>query len=200
MAITSTRYTRTAVILHWLIGLGIIFMLALGWYMCDLPKEGAKTAVFDLFDLGLYHWQLAEPASPRTFYFNLHKSIGVTVLALVALRILWRITHKPPEMLESHKPWEKKLAHATHHTLYFLMIAMPLSGLIMTIYSKYGPSWFGIKLIAGLDDNAKRETFVQIHEFLALVFAVVIVLHVLGALKHKFIDKDDTLKRISLLK
>jgi len=80
------------------------------------------------------------------------------------------------------------------------MIAMPLSGLIMTIYSKYGLSWFGIKLIAGLDDNAKRETFVQIHEFLALVFAVVIVLHVLGALKHKFIDKDDTLKRISLLK
>ncbi len=50
MATTSTRYTKTAVILHWLIGLGIIFMLALGWYMCDLPKEAAKAASFDLFD------------------------------------------------------------------------------------------------------------------------------------------------------
>jgi len=200
MAATSTRYTKTAVVLHWLIGVGIIFMLALGWYMCDLPKEGAKTAVFDLFDLGLYNLHLTDAVSPRTFYFNLHKSIGVTVLALIALRVLWRITHKPPALLASYKPWEKKLAHATHHTLYLLMMAMPLSGLIMAAYSKYGVKWFGIQLIAGLDDNAKREIFVEIHEFLALVFAVVIVLHVSGALKHKFIDKDDTLKRIFLLK
>ncbi|HSH98141.1 MAG: cytochrome b [Methylophilaceae bacterium] len=200
MAITSTHYTKTAVVLHWLIGLGIIFMLALGWYMCDLPKEAAKTATFDLFDLGVYQLQLAEAVSPRTFYFNLHKSIGVTVLALIVLRILWRITHKPPVMLESHKPWEKKLAHATHHTLYLLMIAMPLSGLIMAAYSKYGVKWFGIQVIAGLNDNTKREIFVEIHEFLALVFAIVIVLHVLGALKHLVIDKDGTLKRMSLLK
>ncbi len=70
----------------------------------------------------------------------------------------------------------------------------------MTAYSKYGVTWFGIKLITGLDDNAKREIFVEIHEFLALVFAAVIVLHVLGALKHKVIDKDSTLSRMSLLK
>ncbi len=200
MATTSTHYTKTAVILHWLIGLGIIFMLVLGWYMCDLPKEAAKTASFDLFDLGIYNLQLAEAVSPRTFYFNLHKSIGVTILALIVLRILWRITHQPPPLLQSYKSWEKKLAHATHHTLYLLMIAMPASGLIMTAYSKYGVTWFGIKLITGLDDNAKREIFVEIHEFLALVFAVVIVLHVLGALKHKVIDKDGTLSRMSLPK
>jgi cytochrome b561 len=200
MVTRTKQYTKIAVALHWLIGLGIVFMLGLGWYMCDLPKDGAKTAVFNLFDLGFYNLQLSEPVSPRTFYFDLHKSVGVTVFALIFLRILWRITHQPPALLESYKRWEKTLAHATHHTLYLLMIAMPLSGIIMAAYSKYGVKWFGLRLIAGLDNNAKREIFVEIHEFLALVFAAIIVLHVLGALKHKFIDKDETLKRISFFR
>ncbi len=194
----STRYTKVAVILHGLIALGIFALFALGWYMSEIPKDAAKQAAFDLFDLGIYTWPLTEEASPRTFYFNLHKSVGVTLLALVALRILWRITHQPPAPLASYKAWEKKLATGTHHVLYLLMVAMPVTGLIMALYSKYGLMWFGIELFDGLDNKDIRELFKEVHESVGVILLVAIILHVVGALKHKFIDKDDTMKRMSL--
>ena len=198
MNIPTSHYTKTAIVLHWLIGLAILGMFALGWYMSDLPKEAAKALSYDLFDLGLYTWQLAEPASPRTFYYNLHKSIGFTLLALIAIRILWRITHKPPPLLPSLKRWERVLATGSHHLLYLLMIAMPVSGLIMTIYSKYGLKWFGIPVLKGLDDSNVRELYESAHALIGWIFVVVIALHIAGALKHKLVDKDGTLKRMSL--
>lgn len=194
----STRYTKTAVILHWLIAIGIFSMFALGWYMSELPKDAPKQIAYDLFDWGIYTWQLSEEASPRTFYFNLHKSIGVTLLALIIIRVLWRITHRPPAMLSSYKAWERKLATGTHHVLYLLMIAMPLSGLIMAIGSKYGVKWFGIDFIGGLDNTPLREAFKEVHEVVGAIILLVLILHIAGALKHKFIDKDSTMERMSL--
>lgn len=194
----STRYTKTAIVLHWLIALGIFAMFALGWYMSELPKEAPKQIAYDLFDWGIYTWQLAEAASPRTFYFNLHKSIGVTILALIIVRVLWRITHRPPAMLSSYKAWERKLATGTHHLLYLLMIALPVSGLIMAVSSKYGVKWFGIDFIGGLDNTPLREAFKEVHEIIGVVILLVLILHILGALKHKFIDKDTTMDRMSL--
>jgi cytochrome b561 len=166
--------------------------------MADLPKEAPKQLAYDLFDLGVYTWQLAEEASPRTFYFNLHKSLGLTVLALIVLRVLWRITHTPPAALSSYKAIEKKVAAATHHSLYLLMLAVPLTGLTMAINSKYGVKWFGIDVIAGLDNKPVRDFFECTHEFVGIVLLVLIGIHLLGALKHKFIDKDDTMSRMSL--
>jgi cytochrome b561 len=198
MSVTDMRYTRTAVILHWLIGLGLIAMLFFGWWMTDLPREGPESASFDLFNWGIYTVQLSEAVSPRTFYFNLHKSIGFTLLLLVAFRVLWRILHHPPALLPTLRQWERKLATATHHLLYLLMVLMPVSGLIMTLYSKYGLKWFGIKVLPGLDDKNIREIFMGLHEWFGIILAVVIAVHVLGALKHKFIDKDATMSRMSL--
>jgi cytochrome b561 len=195
---TPSRYTKTAIILHWLIAIFIALMFGLGWFMADLPKEAPKQLAYDLFDLGVYTWQLAEEASPRTFYFNLHKSLGLTVLALIVLRVLWRITHTPPAALSSYKAIEKKVATATHHSLYLLMLAVPVTGLIMAINSKYGVKWFGIDVIAGLDNKPVRDFFECTHEFVGIVLLVLIGIHLLGALKHKFIDKDDTMSRISL--
>lgn len=194
----STRYTKIAVILHGLIALGIFAMFALGWYMSEIPKEAAKQIAFDLFDVGIYTWQLAEEASPRTFYFNLHKSIGVTILALIAFRIFWRITHRPPAMLASYKAWEKKLATGTHHILYLLMVAMPVTGILMALYSKYGLMWFGIDVFGGLDNKDLRDLFKEVHETVGVILLITIILHAVGALKHKFIDKDETMKRMSL--
>jgi len=194
----STRYTKTAIVLHGLIALGIFAMFALGWYMSELPKEAPKQTAFDLFDLGIYTWQLAEGVSPRNFYFNLHKSIGVSLLALIAFRVLWRITHRPPAMLSSYKAWERKLATGTHHSLYLLMVAVPVSGLIMAASSKYGVKWFGINFIAGLDNKGLRELFQEVHEVVGVILLALIILHIVGALKHKFIDKDETMKRMSL--
>ena len=195
---TPSRYTKTAIILHWLIAIFIALMFGLGWFMADLPKEAPKQLAYDLFDLGVFTWQLAEEASPRTFYFNLHKSLGLTVLALIVLRILWRITHTPPAALSSYKAIEKKVATATHHSLYLLMLAVPVTGLIMAINSKYGVKWFGIDVIAGLDNKPVRDFFECTHELVGIVLLVLIGIHLLGALKHKFIDKDDTMSRMSL--
>ncbi|CAG0975177.1 Cytochrome b561 [Methylophilaceae bacterium] len=194
----STRYTRTAIILHWLIAIGLIFMFALGWFMTDLPREGAKSSSYDLFDLGIYTWQLAEEVTPRTFYFNLHKSVGITLLALIAFRVLWRFTHRPPALPASLAAWEKRLAELAHKLLYVLMVVMPVSGLIMGLYSKYGVKWFGIDILPGLDDKGIRETFLTVHEWVGVIFALLIILHIAGAFKHKLIDKDETLKRMSL--
>lgn len=193
---SSTRYTKTARILHWLIALAIFGMFALGWYMSDLPKEAPKQMAYDLFDWGVFTWQLSEEVSPRTFYFNLHKSIGVTIFALVLFRIFWRFTHKPPALLASYKAWEGKLAKNVHRLLYALMIALPLSGIIMAVASKYGIKWFGLELIGGLDNTLLREAFKEVHEIVGIVILLVIIVHIIGALKHKFIDKDDTLKRM----
>jgi len=193
-----TRYTKTAIVLHWLIAIGLIFMFALGWFMSDLPKDGAKSSSYDLFNLGIYTWQMAEEVSPRTFYFNLHKSIGATILVLIAIRVLWRLTHQPPALLSSLKAWERRLAEATHKALYVLMVAMPLSGLIMALYSKYGLKWFGISILPGLDNVTIREAFLYVHQWVAVALALLIVLHIAGALKHKFINKDETMKRMSL--
>ena len=193
---STTSYTKTAKVLHWLIAIGIFCMFALGWFMSELPKEAPKQMAYDLFNLGVYTWNLSEEISPRTFYFNLHKSIGVTIFALILIRILWRITHRPPALLATYKAWESKLASSAHHLLYLLMVALPVSGVIMATYSKYGIKWFGIPFIKGLDNNPMRELFKEVHEIIGIIILLVIIVHIIGALKHKFIDKDDTLKRM----
>ena len=193
---TTNQYTKTAKLLHWLIALGIFGMFALGWFMSDIPKEAAKQTVFDIFDLGIFHWTASAEVSPRSFYFNVHKSFGVTIFALIIIRILWRLTHTPPALLTSYKALERKLATGAHRLLYVLMIILPLSGVIMAVYSKYGIKWFGIDFIKGLDNNPMREIFKSAHEIIGLILVAIIIIHILGALKHQFIDKDDTLKRM----
>lgn len=194
----TQRYTKIAILLHWLIALAIFGMFALGWYMSELPKDGPKQMAFDLFDLGVYQWQLAEEASPRMFYFNLHKSLGVTLLGLIFFRLFWRLTHRPPAMLTTYKAWERKLATGAHHLLYLLMIAMPVSGLIMAVNSKFGIKWFGLDFLAGLDHPAMRDLFKEAHEAIGALLLILIILHIVGALKHKLIDKDNTMERMSL--
>ncbi len=198
MTTTVERYTKTAVVLHWLIALFLIAMLALGFWMSELPKEAPKTTTFDLFELGLFTVTTAEPISVRTFYFNLHKSIGIIALALILLRVLWRLTHKAPTFLATMKPWEVLVADATHKLLYVLMLVMPLSGFIMSIYSKWGILFFGMPFVKGLDNPQLRDAFKEVHEITAWLLLVFIVLHVGAAFKHKFIDKDDVMKRMSL--
>ena len=194
----SNRYTKTAVVLHWLIAIAIFDMFALGWYMSELPKDAPKQMAYDLFDLGIYTWQLAEEASPRTFYFNLHKSIGITLLALIAFRIFWRISHKPPALLSSYSAIERKLATGAHHLLYLLMVALPVSGIVMALSSKYGVKWFGMDFLPGLDNPGLRDAFKEVHEIIGAIILLVIIVHILGALKHKFIDKDTTMQRMTL--
>lgn len=195
---STQRYTKVAIILHWLIALVIIAMFALGWYMGELPKDGPKQTAFDLFDLGIVTWHIDEPISARNLYFNLHKSIGFTLLWLVVFRVYWRVTHTPPAMLASYSALERKLATAVHHILYLLMVLIPLSGVLMTLYSKFGLKWFGLEVFGGLDNADLRDTFKESHELFANLMLAAFIVHVVGALKHKLKDKDETMSRMSL--
>lgn len=192
------RYNKTTVILHWLIGLLLLAMLALGFWMHELPKDLPDVAAVDLFDLGIYTLQLSEPMSPRAFYFNLHKSIGATLLLLILFRVFWRLAHAAPDFPATMQTWEKKLAAAVHHLLYLLMLLLPVSGLLMTLYSKYGLLWFGIKVFEGLDKPQLRDIFKEMHEIIAIALLTLIVLHVLAALKHQWLDRDEIMSRILL--
>jgi len=194
---TSSRYTKTAVFLHWMIAIFLVIMFVLGWFMADLPKDAPKQTAFDILDLGVYTWQVDTEISPRAFYFNLHKSLGITIFALIAIRLLWRITHKPPAFLTSYSVIERKIATATHHLLYLLMIVIPLTGILMSIYGKFSLNWFGIELIKGTENKGLRDFFEGSHEFVGIILLVLVGLHVIGALKHKFIDKDQTLTRMT---
>ena len=189
-------YSNIAILLHWLIGVSIIFMFILGWFMESLPKEAPKSSSYDLFNLGIFTWELAKETSPRSFYFNLHKSIGITLFLFIIFRIFWRLTHKPPALLSSMKSWENKLATSAHHGLYILMILIPLAGIIMSVASKYGIKWFGIKFISGLDIPSVREIFYESHQIFGLLILFILIFHIIGALKHTFIDKDGTLRRM----
>lgn len=196
----NTRYSKVAIVLHWLIALLIFGMLALGWYMSDLPKDAPKVMSLDLFNWHIHTVQFKEAMSARSFYFNLHKSFGVTLLVLILLRVYWRVTHTPPVLPASIAAWQLKAAKASHHLLYLLMVLMPLSGLIMGAYSKYGVKWFGITIIAGLDNEPLRSAFQEVHETIAWLLLGLVVIHILAALKHKFMDKDEVMSRMSLCK
>jgi cytochrome b561 len=198
MSANAQKYSKPAIILHWLVGILILVMFAIGWFMAELPKDAPKIASLDMFDLGIYTMQFTEEITPRTFYFNLHKSIGVTVLMLVLLRIYVRFSHAAPAFPATMKIWEIRVADLVHKGLYVLMVAMPLTGVAMSLNSKFGIKWFGIQLLGGVDNKEMRELFVVIHEVIGLALMVMIVLHVAAAIKHKVIDKDEVMQRMSL--
>lgn len=179
MHINTERYNKVAVLLHWTIALLIIGMIALGLTMGDYSIKYKFLA------------------------YNLHKSFGLTVLVLSLFRLFWRFTHKPPAFPDSMKAWEKTGAHLGHLVLYFLMIAMPLSGWIMvSADAKYPTVFFSLfevpqfPLPAAYDTNVTHEQFEWLHYWLAISAIVLVIGHTLAALKHHFVNHDTVLRRM----
>ena len=171
----TPHYTRTAKSLHWLMALMILGLLALGFYMSDLPLSPQK--------LQYYSW---------------HKWAGVSVFLLVWLRLLWRLTHRPPALPDSmprHMQWA---AHAGHFVLYVLMIAIPLSGWLMSSAKGVPTVWFGVLPIPDLigKDKALGRSLAELHEALNIGLLVLIAGHAAAAFFHHFFHKDDTLRRM----
>jgi cytochrome b561 len=171
----ALHYTKTAKALHWLMAILLFGLLALGFYMHDLPLSPEK--------LKLYSW---------------HKWAGVTAFLLVWLRLFWRVTHRPPALPASMPKIMQLAAHAGHLLLYVLMIAIPLSGWLMSSAKGFQTVWFGVLPIPDLlDKNKETSDLLQtLHMGLNLLFVAVIAGHIGAALKHHFIDKDDILKRM----
>jgi cytochrome b561 len=157
-----TRYTGVAIGLHWLIALALIGSFALGLYMHELPLSPQK--------LKLYSW---------------HKWAGVTIFLFVALRLGWRLTHRPPALPAAMPSWQRKAAEATHVLLYLLMFAVPLSGWLMSSAKGFQTVWFGVLPLPDLLDM-----------LLNFSMAALVVAHLGAALKHHFVDRDDVLSRM----
>ena len=171
----STHYTSTAKTLHWLISLMIFCLLILGFYMSDLPLSPDK--------LKFYSW---------------HKWAGVTVFLLVIARLGWRITHTPPAMPEQMPQLQKVAATVFHFALYALMFLIPLSGWLMSSAKGFQTVWFGVFPIPDLlaKDKVVGDALKEVHEALNLLLIGILIVHVLAALKHHFIDKDHVLKQM----
>ena len=167
-------YTRTAIALHWLIALLILVAFPLGVYMHELPLSPRK--------LQLYSY---------------HKWIGITVLLAAATRLLWRIGHRPPAPLPGPR-WQIVAAHAVHHLLYLLIVAVPLSGWLMSSALGFPVVWFGVLPLPDLIAKNKElgEALKEVHEALNFTLLALVVVHVAAALKHHFFDRDATLVRM----
>jgi cytochrome b561 len=171
----STHYHPVAKTLHWLMSILIIGLLALGLYMHDLPLSPQK--------LELYSW---------------HKWFGVTVFLLVWLRLAWRIAHPAPPPPAGLSPSLKTIARAAHGLLYGLMVLIPLSGWLMSSAKGFQTVWFGVLPIPDLiaRDKHMGDLLQQVHEGLNVVLMLTLGGHIVAALWHHLVLKDDTLKRM----
>lgn len=171
----NERYTSTAITLHWLMALGLIGSFALGLYMTELPLSPDK--------LKLYSW---------------HKWAGVSLFLIVLVRLGWRLTHPAPPLPDSVLPLLRLASAATHAALYVLMIAVPVSGWLMSSAKGFQTVWFGVLPLPDLlaKDKALGDALVTVHETLNYVLLAIVVLHVVAALKHHFVDRDVVLVRM----
>jgi cytochrome b561 len=180
---TTTGYGRVAILFHWTMAALILGMLALGLYMHNQPLT-----------------------EPRTFQlYQLHKSIGFVVLALAALRLLWRVANPSPKLPEGMHPLERIGAHLGHAGLYALLFALPLTGWLMVSASPWGIPTVLFNVLpvphlpvpGALGTKEQAESlFKELHEAAAWLLIALIVVHVAAAFKHHLIARDDTLKRM----
>ena len=173
-ASSTDRYGPVAIAFHWLLALAIIGAFCVGVYMSDLPMSPTR--------LKLY---------------NYHKWAGITILALSALRLLWRLTHRPPTDVPM-PTWQRRASHAVHGMLYALFFLVPLAGWAYSSAAGFPVVVFGLIPLPDFVpvDKALAEVLKSRHEMLAFALAFVVLLHIAAALKHHFIDRDGLLQRM----
>ena len=172
---SSEKYPLPMRLMHWLVALIILTLLGVGLYMTELPKEDAN----------------------RGLLYGLHKSFGVTVLLLFALRLALHDSARVPSYPAFMKWWEIRLSKGVNKFLYAAMVAMPLTGYIMSDGFGFGVKWFGMALPKLFETNrAAGELAGELHEAIAWMLIGAIALHLLGAIKHWLVDKSNILKRM----
>jgi cytochrome b561 len=172
---TAHRWGVLSQLFHWLIVALIALQVTLASLADDLP-----------------------PGVKKLTLLARHKSVGITILMLVILRLLWRSLNLTPLLPTTLRPYERLLARLTHAALYVLLFAMPLSGWMMSSARGFPVSWFGFFTLPDLvpKDKSLYEALLTTHEVLAWVLAAVVALHVAAALKHHFMLRDDVLRRM----
>lgn len=174
-----TRYTKTAIVFHWVLAVAIITAFGVGLYVSGLPFSPRK--------LQLINW---------------HKWAGVTILVLSAARLLWRLAHRPPALpsaIQRTMPgWQRAAYHAVHHLLYLMFFVVPLAGWAYSSAKGFPVVWFGVLPLPDLlpKDEALAKVLRQVHELSAFGLIGLVLLHVAAALKHHFVDRDGLLQRM----
>lgn len=175
----SNRYTLLAIVLHWVLALAILGAFVVGLYVDDLPFSPTK--------LKLINW---------------HKWAGMAILALSVLRLLWRLTHRPPALpariSQAMPGWQLTAFHATHHLMYALFFVVPLLGWAYSSAKGYPIVWFGVLPLPDWvpRDEALAAVLKPAHALAAFALIGLVGLHVAAALKHQFIDRDGLLDRM----
>jgi cytochrome b561 len=180
---SKTRYTHVAIILHWLIATGIISLVGMGVAMIQFPL----------------------PLKISLAIYQLHKSVGITVLFLILLRVLWRLSHPAPPLPLQMNRRQQCVANLMHRLLYVLMLWIPLTGWFLLSVSThnypfrfFGTFWWPELPIFGLlHRSASNQNIVRIlHVYGGWIISAAVVLHVIAALRHWFVDHDDVLERM----
>jgi cytochrome b561 len=184
---TDNRYTSIAIALHWLIAMMLISLVFFGWYMEDLRELALSGSGVTLAEV--------------QFAYNAHKTTGLFVLALSVLRLVWRITHRPPGLPAGMTRWEMMVAKATHFAFYAIMIGMPLGGMIAASASPFPSFLFNDpSLVIPKFPVPQTEAFADLagsaHGAGGWAILGLTALHAAAALKHQFIDKDGLLVRM----
>ncbi|MET4000593.1 cytochrome b [Marinobacterium sp. MBR-109] len=173
---TTEYYGLISILLHWLVALTVFGLITLGLWMVDLNYYSP--------------WYKLAP-----FW---HKSIGLSLAAILLARLLWRMTNPQPKAPAGHHRREVQFARAVHALLYLMLFVILISGYLISTAKGQGISvfgWFELPaLITGLPRQADRAG--AVHYWLAMAVLALVVLHILGALKHHFIDRDTTLIRM----
>jgi cytochrome b561 len=172
----ANHYGLVQISLHWFIAIAVFALFGLGLWMVELTYYSP--------------WYRTAP--------DIHRSIGVIVVSLMLLRLVWRWLNPKVQPLASHKAWEVKLAHITHVFMYLLIIALGISGYMITTASGQPLmvfDWFAIPAI-NFGIEYQEDIAGDLHELFAWSLIGLVVLHIAGALKHHVIDKDSTLKRM----
>lgn len=191
MSVQTQRYTAVAIVLHWAIAFAIALMIPLGFWMHEAAEDGGGAELYTAYQL--------------------HKSIGLTVLALSLVRLVWRLINPPPPLPEHMPGWERFVAKATHWAFYVLIIALPLTGWLYVSagWSIHDDSplpvptrWFGLFTVPHLFNLTQAsadlreeiaETAMAAHFYLAWTTVGLAALHVAAALKHHVINRDEVL-------
>jgi cytochrome b561 len=175
-SVSSERYDRTMIGLHWLIALLIIWGFYLGWIMTDIPGF--------------------TPAKLR--FFSWHKWIGVTIFALAIFRIGWRISRRPQRVAFSEGGWQSTAAGVVHLGLYALMLAIPMTGYLYSSAAGIQVVYLGLIPLPTIiqPNQVIKVTLRTVHVILNYGLLSLVLLHVLAALKHQVLDRDEVLKRM----
>ena len=175
---SENRYGAVAVALHWLMATLLLALVALGLYMVRLPDVGFDTAKIRLI---LYH-----------------KEMGVLAFALAMLRLAWRVTNVLPRLVENLPDWQKFAARFVHLCFYGLMLALPITGWLMSSATAIPVSflgWFDLPDLVPYDESLFH-LLIAIHDVLGWAFLVLFIVHAGAALGHHLFFKDETLRKM----